>query len=275
MAGVFPLEDLLVSIRSRDSWEARAPRSRQTVSWSRREEVTLHYSYGPTSQTPRQIQNHHMDGNGWSDVGYNFLVDSGGVAYEGRGWDLVGAHAAPRNVQGVGICYIGRDGMTDAAKRTVIALYDEACRRAGRTLDRKGHRDINSTSCPGTNNYRWWTSPNFRDVAEGPTTTEGESPMIGLKRGDTGPRVEFLQTRLRHAGFADLLGTYGPRRDGVDGEYGKGTEDAVLAARKYVGSSATSGATVTGPGAAQIERAATKRDIERSIAGLDLNEGNC
>lgn len=261
----------MVSIRSRASWGARVPRSRQTVSWSQRQEVTLHYSYGPTSQTPRQIQNHHMDGNRWSDVGYNFLVDSDGVAYEGRGWDVVGAHAAPRNTQGIGVCYIGRDGMTDAAKRTVIALYDEACRRAGRTLDRKGHRDITSTSCPGTNNYDWWTSPSFRDVAE-----EGDdSPMIGLKRGDTGPRVEYLQTRLRHAGFADLLGTSGPRKDGVDGIYGGGTEKAVLAARKYVGSGATSGASVSGPGAAQIERAANKRDIERNIAGLDLDEGNC
>ena len=99
--------------------------------------------------------------------------------------------------------------------------------------------------------------------------------MIGLAKGDSGARVEFLQTRLRHGGFADLLGPYGPREDGVDGEYGDGTEAAVLAARQYVNSGATSGARVTGPAAAQIERAATRRDIERALDGLDLTEGNC
>lgn len=263
----------MVAIRSRSSWGARAPRSRNTTSWGSRDEVTLHYSYGPESQTVRSIQDHHMDGNGWADIGYNFLVDHKGVAYEGRGWDGVGAHAAPRNTQGIGICFIGRDGMSDAAKATVVALYDEACRRAGRTLDRKGHRDINSTSCPGTKNYQWWKSTNFRDVAG--SGGEGDEEMLGLKRGDEGPRVESLQTSLRHAGFADLLGTTGPRGDGVDGDYGAGTEAAVLAARQYVGSGATSGATVTGPAAAQIRRAVVKRDIARFAEGLDLNEGNC
>ena len=168
-----------MKIISRKDWGARAPRSRQTTSWSARQEVTLHYSYGPESQTPRQIQAHHMDGNGWSDVGYNFLVDSKGVAYEGRGWTVVGAHAAPRNTQGIGICFIGRDGMTDAAKRTVVALYDEACRRAGRTLDRKGHKDINSTSCPGSGNHAWWKSSNFRDVAGGGSAPAPKPPRPG------------------------------------------------------------------------------------------------
>ena len=172
----------MVPIRSRSSWGARAPRSRQTVPWSARQEVTLHYSYGPESQTPRQIQAHHMDGNGWSDVGYNFLVDAEGVAYEGRGWTVVGAHAAPRNTQGIGICFIGRDGMTDAAKRTVIALYDEACRRAGRTLDRKGHKDINSTSCPGRGNHAWWKSSDFRSVGSGSAPAPSKpAPKPGTK----------------------------------------------------------------------------------------------
>lgn len=99
--------------------------------------------------------------------------------------------------------------------------------------------------------------------------------MLGLRRGDEGPRVESLQTSLRHAGFADLLGPYGPRQDGVDGEYGQGTEDAVLAARRYVGSGASSGASVTGPAAAQIRRAVVRRDIERALADLPIDEESC
>ncbi|MEE2048130.1 N-acetylmuramoyl-L-alanine amidase, partial [Nocardiopsis tropica] len=210
------------------SWGARSPRSRSTTSWSSRREVTLHYSYGPESQTPRQIQAHHMDGNGWSDVGYNFLVDSEGVAYEGRGWTVVGAHAAPRNTQGIGVCYIGRDGMTDAAKRTVIALYDEACERAGRALARRGHRDINSTSCPGSGNYSWWKSSNFRDVAGNgahePPKPGTSAPRYPLKAGHwfgpesadarnhsgywsaDRPHIRRIRDRLRERGWSVATG---------------------------------------------------------------------
>lgn len=255
----------MVSIRSRSSWGARSPRSRQAVGWGSRTEVTLHYSYGPTSQTPRQIQDHHMDGNGWADIGYNLLVDADGTAYEGRGWNVVGAHAAPRNTQGIGICYIGRDGMTEAAKRTIVELYDMACEKAGRTLARKGHRDINSTSCPGSGNYAWWTSSSFRDIA-GTNTGEGDDAMIGLKEGDSGDVVRYLQMRLRHAGFADLLGDYGPNGDGVDGEYGPSTTRAVLAARRYVGSESDDGSYINYYAAAQVARAVARREAERVLA---------
>lgn len=176
----------MVNIISRSGsggWGARSPRNRQTVTWAARQEFTLHYSTGPTSQTPRSIQNYHMDSQGWSDVGYNFLVDKDGKIYEGRGWLVVGAHAAPRNTQGIGVCFIGSDNMTTAAKRAVVALYDEANRRAGRTLARRGHRDINSTSCPGAKNYSWWKSSNFRSVGSG----SAPAPKPPSKPGEKAP----------------------------------------------------------------------------------------
>jgi hypothetical protein len=145
-----------VDIISRAEWGARAPRSRSTVSWSQRREFIVHYSEGPTSQTVRQIQNFHMDGRGWSDVGYNFLVDVSGRIYEGRGWLVVGAHAPDHNTSGIGVCMIGRDGdATPAAKRAIRWLYDEAARRAGRSLKKLGHRDVYATSCPGNELYAW------------------------------------------------------------------------------------------------------------------------
>lgn len=63
----------MVNIKSRADWGARSA-SFGSTSWGARTGFTVHYSAGPTSQTPRQIQNYHMDGNGWSDVGYNFLA---------------------------------------------------------------------------------------------------------------------------------------------------------------------------------------------------------
>lgn len=219
----------MVTIISRSSWGARAPRARSYASWSSRVEFTLHYATGSTSQTVRQIQNFHMDGRGWSDVGYNFLVDKDGRVYEGRGWTVVGAHAAPRNVQGIGVCFIGDDNMTSAAKRSVVALYDEACRRAGRTLTRKGHRDINSTSCPGSKNYSWWKSSSYRNVSGGGGSPAPSPSEPVYRREDRdgllepyeyGPEIGKLQRKL-----------------GVDDDeyFGPVTEKAVRAYQKKHG----------------------------------------
>lgn len=145
-----------VKITSRAEWGARAPRSRSTVSWGTRTEFVVHYSEGPTSQSPRSIQDFHMDGNGWSDIGYNFLVDVQGRVYEGRGWLTVGAHAPDHNSSGIGVCMIGRNGdATPAALRSIRAVYDEAVRRKGGGLKKLGHRDVYSTSCPGDELYAW------------------------------------------------------------------------------------------------------------------------
>jgi peptidoglycan recognition protein len=53
------------------------------------------------------FQDYHMDSNGWSDIGYNFLVGGDGNIYEGRGWERVGAHAPGYNSNSMGICFIG------------------------------------------------------------------------------------------------------------------------------------------------------------------------
>lgn len=145
-----------MDIISRAKWGARAPRSRSTVSWSQRREFIVHYSEGPTTQSVRSIQDFHMDGRGWADIGYNFLVDVSGRIYEGRGWLVVGAHAPDHNTSGIGVCMIGRDGdSTAAAKRSIRWLYDEAVRRAGRNLAKLGHRDVYATSCPGNQLHAW------------------------------------------------------------------------------------------------------------------------
>lgn len=145
-----------MDIISRREWGARAPRSRETVAWATRTEFIVHYSEGPTTQTVRSIQDFHMGGRGWADVGYNFLVDIEGHIYEGRGWLTVGAHAPGHNESGIGVCMIGRDGdATAAAKRSIRWLYDEAFRRSGRSLKKLGHRDVYATSCPGDQLYEW------------------------------------------------------------------------------------------------------------------------
>jgi hypothetical protein len=67
--------------------------------------------------------------------------------------------------------------------------------------------------------------------------------MIGLTIGDSGEPVKGLQSALNRAGFNP--GT-------VDGDYGPNTADALLDCRKSQGSTAKSGATVTGHAHTQL-----------------------
>ncbi|MFU8849455.1 N-acetylmuramoyl-L-alanine amidase [Micromonospora sp. SL1-18] len=150
-----------MDIISRAEWGACPPESRSTVPWSKRTVFMGHYSAASATQTPRQIQDYHMRVKGWSDIGYNFLVNSiTGVIYEGRGWNVLGAHCQGHNTEAIGVCIIGKDqpgrqDVSDAARRAFKWLYDEANDRKGKRLQLLGHRDRGNTSCPGDEIYTW------------------------------------------------------------------------------------------------------------------------
>ncbi|GAA4917401.1 N-acetylmuramoyl-L-alanine amidase [Streptomonospora salina] len=243
-----------VHIIERPQWGARAPRSRDYVPWDARTEFVVHHSAGPPSQTVRSIQDFHLDGRGWSDVGYNLLVDDDGNAYEGRGWLVVGAHAVGHNTSGIGVCYIGQDNPAPEAKATIRALYDEACATAGRTLEPKGHRDVNETSCPGDHLHTWVHDGMPADGLDG----GDEMSLINLKKGDgasTGKEehVIALQALIERAGVE--LAEYG-----VDGDYGDETAEAFRRVRESVGSKALEGYgdRVSGWGYAQLMQAVAR-----------------
>lgn len=106
---------------------------------------------------PRNIEAIHL-ANGWNNgVGYHFMVDQAGTIYEGRGWDNIGAHSPPHNTDGLGVYVaIGGDQKpTDAALASVRALYDEACKKTGRTLYKRWHGYDYATACPGPHLIAW------------------------------------------------------------------------------------------------------------------------
>lgn len=145
-----------MNILSRTAWNARAPKNQVTVAWATRTEFFVHHTDGPTTQTVRSIQDFHMGpARGWSDLGYNFLVRDDGTIFQGRGWLVVGAHCPDHNRTGIGVAYIGKNAPTEAAKKAIRWLYDEACGRAGRKLKKLGHGDRYPTECPGQKLQAW------------------------------------------------------------------------------------------------------------------------
>ena len=85
------------------------------------------YSRAEAAAIVKGIQLFHVQGNGWNDIGYNFLVDRFGTIYEGRfgGIDrnVVGAHALGFNTGSVGIALLGTygDAKPSAAAQDAIA----------------------------------------------------------------------------------------------------------------------------------------------------------
>ncbi|MFE6639496.1 peptidoglycan-binding protein [Streptomyces tendae] len=151
-----------INIISRATWGAKPwDGNPATIALSRRTEFFVHYDGGHAITRTgyaimRAIEAEHL-GNGWAGVGYNFVVDQAGNVYEGRGWNRQGAHCPGHNISGFGVqIAIGGDQEPSAkALAAARALYEEACRKTGRTLAKKGHRDGIATACPGTKLYAW------------------------------------------------------------------------------------------------------------------------
>ncbi|MET8111170.1 peptidoglycan-binding protein [Streptomyces prasinus] len=199
-----------VTIVSRSAWGARPwSGTPASVSLSQRTSYFVHWYGGvpanPTGpQLARDIERLHMDGNGWSGVGYNFIIDQDGVIYEGRGWGLQGAHCPGFNVSGFGVLIaVGKGGAKASAKAlaSARALYDEACRRAGRTLAKRGHRDGIATECPGPDLYEW--------VKAGMPAGDYEAPTSG---GDSGSGSTVARYQVTING---LVYGYGAQGDHV------------------------------------------------------------
>ncbi|CAF1234774.1 unnamed protein product [Rotaria magnacalcarata] len=164
------------SIVSRSEWGARAAKSTTGMAKSL-PYVVIHHTTGGTCAAKsacivkmKGFQNYHMDSNGWVDIGYSFLVGEDGNIYEGRGWTYVGAHTYGYNSQSIGISVIG-DYMSQkpnsAALNSVKALIECGISRGyiSSTYTLRGHRDLDSTSCPGNafyNEIKTWT--NYRSL---------------------------------------------------------------------------------------------------------------
>ncbi|CAK9812966.1 Peptidoglycan-recognition protein LB [Anthophora plagiata] len=155
-------------IVSRQDWGARPPLERVPMEVTPTPYVVIHhggiakycYDEKACAAIVRSYQNYHLDDRGWFDIGYNFVVGEDGKAYEGRGWDFVGAHAPGYNTQSIGICVIGdfSDFLPNGeALKTVHALinYGVSLGKIRGDYHLIGHRQVRSTLCPGNEFYNY------------------------------------------------------------------------------------------------------------------------
>ena len=133
----------------------------------------------------RSIYAYHTQSRGWSDVGYNFLVDRFGRIWEGRygGVDraVVGAHTLGYNDYAFAMSAIGNYDIKQPSSAMVqaygalfawkLSLHGIDASSPRQTVGPddfpaiNGHRDAGSTACPGR--YLYAKLGRIRELAKG------------------------------------------------------------------------------------------------------------
>ncbi|MCE9594903.1 MAG: peptidoglycan recognition protein family protein [Planctomycetes bacterium] len=158
-------------IIDRSRWGAAPPAPTRLTplkgAWSR---ITIHHSAEESSDgkggsledsahTLRLIQKFHMEdpGHRWGDIGYHFLIDSGGRIFEGRELRWQGAHAGGKdgmyNAQNVGVCLLGDFRVrppTPAAMKSLELLIADLREKHKIAASRVyAHTEFTGSVCPG------------------------------------------------------------------------------------------------------------------------------
>lgn len=73
--------------------------------------------------TLEDVRGWHVKGNGWSDIGYHYLIRLDGTVELGRPVKKSGAHVAGHNKDSIGIAYVG--GMDKQMEEWIDTRTDE------------------------------------------------------------------------------------------------------------------------------------------------------
>lgn len=176
------------SIIPRSAWGADAVAPRGAPGYGVVEAAFVHHTVGTNDYAPEDsagivlgIARYHRDTNGWNDIGYNFLVDKYGQVFEGRAGGIeaavIGAQAQGYNSQSTGIACLGTfsaiansEAGLEALARLIgwklslhgVPVQGQVTLTSGGGPSNRypsgtpvvvnrvcGHRDGDSTSCPG------------------------------------------------------------------------------------------------------------------------------
>lgn len=145
----------------------------------------------PTSSKVSEVKHWHVHDNGWSDIGYHYLVDRDGTVATGRPLERTGAHVKGHNTGTIGIALFGGHGSAakdDFSEHFTVA-QDKALRKLISDLKRKypsitnvsGHNAYAAKACPGFNAAEWYRDkPPSVDVVHFKPKTVVEKPGGGF-----------------------------------------------------------------------------------------------
>lgn len=166
-------------IIAQSSWRDGLPTPTYNRAFTAVEHMILHHSAGSNSatnytQVVRDIYLYHTQVNGWSDIGYNYLVAQDGSIYAGRDPDggdqltVRGAHFCGANSGTSGVCLLGNYEQVEPTGPSLDRLsqllsfsfaqldlvpFTTKTHSTGSLNTLAGHRNGCATLCPGENLY--------------------------------------------------------------------------------------------------------------------------
>jgi hypothetical protein len=159
----------LIGLVHREQWGARQPRNVTPLEDKDLRGIAVHYSamaavedHAGCDDRVRQIQNGHMDGNGWADIAYSWLTCQHGYAFQGRGWGVRtaanGTNAA--NDRYHAVCFLGadregRDDVTPTGRKVIASVIAQGRDLYPKAWEVRLHKDFRATACPGLELSSW------------------------------------------------------------------------------------------------------------------------
>jgi N-acetylmuramoyl-L-alanine amidase-like protein/VCBS repeat protein len=236
------------TIYSRAQWGADESLRHGEVLYGSIQAAFVHHTVSQNNYTAAQvpaiirgIYAFHVNGRGWNDIGYNFLVDRFGRIWEGRYGGItrpvVGAHTRDYNSNSFAMSAIG-DYDVAHVPSAIVSAYERLFAWKltlhgipaigtvvlnGHRINRiSGHRDVGATACPGR--YLYALLPTIRSGTSArmgalprPTLTRSldanTTPDI-LARTAGGGNTAFLTDATAPVGASQVIGSAG--WDGLD-----------------------------------------------------------
>lgn len=215
-----------VEIISRRTWFDNKPPAQPLTNLASPKRITIHHFADPSVpaatqsqeiERMRSVRNAHMTGSqGFSDIGYHYVIMASGRIYEGRPEGKRGAHDVVND--GIGIAFDGdytSRTITNAQFDSAVKLCTMLCRRMGindptvpistptadfgtRSLPRIcAHQDRVITGCPGVPGGTTVRLKEIREKVKASLELQGSIPTPANSKKTSDSRVTPLNTNLK------------------------------------------------------------------------------
>ncbi len=242
------------------TWRSGLPAPAVSPTETDVQHIIVHHSAGSNTNTNytevvRNIYTYHTSappaGNGWDDIGYNFVIAQDGSIFEGRdgqglydGDNVQGAHYCSKNSGTMGVCLLGTytsETPADTMMRSLLSLCAWKCDKenidpissfihpvsSGSQLDViAGHRQGCATECPGQEVFdrlgelRNNTSAKWADCNTIASVGEEINPLFDLQARDNILYVTNASNNPLDIVLYSLTGAVIFSQDNVLGEVG-------------------------------------------------------
>jgi N-acetyl-anhydromuramyl-L-alanine amidase AmpD len=194
-------------------------------------------SDNPAHDSVEVMRDWHVNGNGWSDVGYHVFIRKDGTAEAGRPLETTPAAQAGHNTGTIAVCLHGLEEskFTKAQFETLIDLCKQILAAYDGGVTFHGHNEVANKACPVFDYKAVLGLDDKGEMVFEPSAEPASSDEAGAAAGEVGEpllrvtargaAVRRLQEALKAAG----------QHVSVDGIFGQDTLAAVRALQKAKG----------------------------------------